>query len=161
MRLDRESKQYVAINIHRGLTRHESCSFGKASSCTRYFPVHYEDMHRRTGDTRLRFESFAVINLRGVSTNKTITSELNLPDFCILPNQANSLLNFRKAKNCFPTLPYFFCIFYYIILHIYFQYLPDIRSKFALQLIDISICTSLEILVRLYRNMLQSTRMIF
>jgi hypothetical protein len=64
--------------------------------------------------------------------------------------------------------------FYYIILHIscfsvyfshffptYFQHLPDIRSKFALQLIDISICTSLEILVRLYRNMLQSSRMIF
>jgi hypothetical protein len=32
MRLDPESKQYVAINIHRGLARHESFSFDKAAS---------------------------------------------------------------------------------------------------------------------------------
>jgi hypothetical protein len=150
MRLDPESKQYVAINIHRGLTRHESCSFGKASS-------------------HAIFQCTMKICIA--------TDELNFSDFCILPNQENSLLNFgnfRKAKNVFPHCPIFFSIFYYIILHIscfsvyfshffpnYFQHLPDIRSKFALQLIDISICTSLEILVRLYRNMVQSISMIF
>ena len=32
MRLDPESKQYVAINIHRGLARHESFSIGKDAS---------------------------------------------------------------------------------------------------------------------------------
>ena len=139
MRLDPESKQCVAINIHRGLTRHESFSFGKASS-------------------HAVFQCTMKICMA--------TAELNLSDFCILSNQANSLLNFgnfRKAKNVFHIALFFFSIFYYIILHIscfsvyfthffptYFQHLPDIRSKFALQLIDISICTSLEIIVRLY-----------
>ena len=114
MRLDPESKQYVAINIHRGLTRHESCSFGKASS-------------------HAIFQCTMKICIA--------TAELNSSDFCILPNQANSLLNFgnfRKAKNVFPHCPIFFSIFYYIYYLTYFLFFslffplfPNLLSTFA------------------------------
>jgi hypothetical protein len=105
MLLDPESKQYVAINIHRGLTRHESFFFGKASS-------------------HAIFQCTMKICI-GVREQKNRVSEQNLPDFCILPNQANSLLNqfgnFRKANNVFPHCPIFFS-FFTILSYIFFVF---------------------------------------
>ena len=68
-----------------------------------------------------------------------------MPDFCILPDRSNPLLNFgkfQKAKNVSPHCPIFLHFlllsYYFLFFSLFCPLFSNLRSTFA-QLIDISI----------------------
>ena len=64
-------------------------------------------------DPRLRIESFAVINLRGVSTNKTIICFIAMQTYKELIN-LQSLWQLKNHKTLDYMVKYYFIRFYYI-----------------------------------------------